>query len=136
MSTPKNPFAWIEIYVDDMPRAQKFYESVLNIKMQPAAMPVGMEAEPGSDDHFEMVFFPGDMNAPGVSGSLAKSAMFRPGSSGTLPYFACDDCDVELSRVEAAGGKVVRGKMSIGEYGFCGICIDTEGNTIGLHSMK
>jgi uncharacterized protein len=27
-------------------------------------------------------------------------------------------------------------KMSIGDYGFCSIVMDTEGNTIGLHSMK
>ncbi|WP_370870505.1 VOC family protein [Daejeonella sp.] len=28
----KNPFTWVEIYVDDMGRAQKFYESLLQIK--------------------------------------------------------------------------------------------------------
>ena len=27
-------------------------------------------------------------------------------------------------------------KMSIGEYGFIAIACDTEGNTIGLHSLK
>ena len=26
----KNPVVWFEIYVDDMPRAKAFYESVLN----------------------------------------------------------------------------------------------------------
>ncbi|MFN2429208.1 MAG: VOC family protein, partial [Cryomorphaceae bacterium] len=29
---PKNPFTWVEIYVEDMRRAQKFYEAVLQIK--------------------------------------------------------------------------------------------------------
>ena len=29
----KNPFTWVEIYVDDMSRAQKFYETVLEIQM-------------------------------------------------------------------------------------------------------
>lgn len=37
---------------------------------------------------------------------------------------------------EAAGGKVVQPKFPIGEHGFCALCMDTEGNMFGLHSMK
>lgn len=132
----RNPIGWTEIYVEDMARAQKFYESVLSIQMEAAPMPEGMEAEVGSDEYFEMVFFPGDMDAPGINGSLVKSTMFKPGPGGTLNYFTCEDCAVEISKVEAAGGKVVAEKMSIGQYGFCGICLDTEGNQIGFHSLK
>ena len=29
MAQAKNPFTWVEIYVEDMSRAQKFYEAVL-----------------------------------------------------------------------------------------------------------
>lgn len=65
-----------------------------------------------------------------------KTESMRPGTGGTLVYFACEDCSVEESRVEAAGGRVLQPKMSIGEYGFCSIVMDTEGNSIGLHSMK
>lgn len=128
--------AWTEIYVEDISRAQKFYETVLQIEMQKTPMPEGMDAETGSDDYFEMVMFPGDMAAPGSSGALVQSSMFKPGPGGTLSYFACDDCEVEISRVTDAGGKVISKKMSIGEYGFCGICEDTEGNMIGFHSLK
>lgn len=35
----KNPFTWVEIYVEDMDRAQKFYEAVLQIKMIPMQTP-------------------------------------------------------------------------------------------------
>ncbi|WP_207420329.1 VOC family protein [Desertivirga brevis] len=136
MKDERNPIGWTEIYVEDLVRAQKFYEDVLQITMQPAPVPQGMEAEEGSDDYFEMVFFPGNMEAPGVSGSLVKSKMFKPGSGGTMVYFSCSDCAEEISRVEAAGGQVIAGKMPIGEYGFCGICMDTEGNQIGFHSMQ
>jgi predicted enzyme related to lactoylglutathione lyase len=135
MEAVKNPFAWTEIYVEDMHRAQKFYETVLNIKMQQAAMPEGMDAEEGSDEYFEMVFFPANMELHGSGGALVKSAMFRPGGGGTMIYFACDDCAVEISRVADAGGSVLNEKMSLGEYGYCGICMDTEGNPIGFHSM-
>lgn len=136
METAKNPFVWTEIYVEDLARAQKFYETVLNIKMEPAPVPSGMEAEEGSDEYFEMVFFPGNMDTPGMSGMLVKSDNLKPGPGGTLNYFACEDCAVEISRVPEAGGQVLQNKMSIGQYGFCGICTDSEGNSIGFHSMK
>src|SRR5688500_2190000 len=106
----RNPIVWTEIYVENIERAQKFYETVLNIQMQPADMPEGMDAEEGSDEYFEMVFFPADMDAPGSSGALVKSAMFKPGGGGTMIYFGCDDCAVEISKVAAAGGKVLNDK--------------------------
>lgn len=136
MATQRNPIGWTEIYVEDMPRAQRFYETVLGVEMQAAALPEGMDAEEGSDEYFEMVFFPGEMDIPGIGGSLVKSSMFKPGAGGTLIYFECTDCAVEISKVAAAGGKVLYDKMAIGQYGYCGICEDTEGNPIGFHSMK
>lgn len=136
MATVRNPITWTEIYVEDLARAQKFYETVLEIKMEPAAVPEGMEADEGSDEYFEMVLFPNNMDAPGTGGSLVKSAMFKPGVGGTLNYFGCEDCAHEISKVEAAGGRVISEKMSIGQYGYCGICVDTEGNQMGFHSMK
>ena len=36
----------------------------------------------------------------------------------------------------AAGGKVFKPKFAIGPYGFCALLTDTEGNCIGVHSMK
>jgi predicted enzyme related to lactoylglutathione lyase len=36
--------------------------------------------------------------------------------------------------VEAAGGKVLLPKMDIGESGFMAMILDTEGNSIGIHS--
>jgi predicted enzyme related to lactoylglutathione lyase len=58
------------------------------------------------------------------------------GGNSTLVYFECDDCAVEGSRVTAAGGKIERDKLSIGQYGFIVLAVDTEGNMFGLHSMK
>ena len=136
METRGNPIGWTEIYVEDLARAQKFYETVMGIKMEPAEMPEGMNADKDSENYFEMLFFPADFEAAGSGGALVKSAMFKPGTGGTLTYFSCDDCALEISRVAAAGGQVVQDKMSIGQYGFCGICVDTEGNTIGFHSMQ
>lgn len=128
-TTNKNPFTWVEIYVDDMSRAQKFYENMLNIQMTPMTMPEEM-------DGMQMLSFPwvdGEMN---ISGALVKMDQVKPGPGGTIVYLTCDDCSIEESRVVPAGGQVIQPKMPIGEYGFCSLIIDTEGNTVGLYSMK
>lgn len=125
----KNPFTWVEIYVEDMSRAQKFYEDVLQISMVPMPTPGGM-------DDMEMVSFPWAQGAVNTSGALVKTSTMKPGGGGTLVYFACDDCGEEGSRVAGAGGQVLQDKFPIGEHGFCVIAMDTEGNPIGLHSTK
>ena len=58
------------------------------------------------------------------------------GGNSTIVYFSCADCAVEAARVAAHGGQVMREKFSIGEYGFIALVVDTEGNMIGLHSLK
>lgn len=125
----KNPFTWVEIYVDDMSRAQKFYETVFALQLSAVPMPGGTE-------DMQMVGFPATQGEQNISGALVKMKDMKPGAGGTLVYFACDDCSVEESRVAGAGGKVFQAKMPIGDYGFCSIVMDTEGNTIGLHSMQ
>lgn len=125
----KNPFTWVEIYVEDMPRARKFYEEVLKINMAPMQTP-------GNADDMEMVSFPWAEGKSNISGALCKSSYMKPGPGGALVYFASEDCTQELLRVDAAGGKVLQDKFSIGEHGFIGIAQDTEGNIIGFHSMN
>ena len=123
----KNPIGWFEIYVNDMARAQKFYESVLGVQLEKLGDP--------SDSSIQMMAFPSDMESYGATGTLVKMEGFPSGGNSTLVYFACDDCSTEESRVAASGGKVQRPKMSIGDYGFISLAIDTEGNIFGLHSM-
>jgi predicted enzyme related to lactoylglutathione lyase len=41
-----------------------------------------------------------------------------------------------LQRIPKAGGTVVKPKFSIGQHGFIALFKDTEGNVVGLHSMK
>lgn len=120
-----NPVRWFEIYVQDMERARKFYETVFNAKLERL----------GSGD-LEMWAFPMAVGQQGTAGALVKAAGVPSGGNSTLVYFACEDCAVEAARVAEAGGKVDRGKMSIGEYGFVAIAVDTEGNRFGLHSMR
>ena len=95
------------------------------------AMPSPMPA-----DEFQMVSFPWVQDAPNASGALVKAKDVKAGAGGTMVYFACEDCSVEESRVLGAGGQILAPKFAIGDYGFCAVCLDTEGNNFGLHSMK
>lgn len=55
----------------------------------------------------------------------------KPGIGGTLIYFATEEINKTLSRVEPAGGKIIRPKLDTGGLGFIALLEDTEGNMIG-----
>jgi predicted enzyme related to lactoylglutathione lyase len=121
-----NPVRWFEIYVQDMERARRFYETVLGTKLE--------RLENGDLEYW--TFPMGDRQTYGAGGALAKFEGMPSGGNSTLVYFGCEDCAVEAGRVAAAGGRIERPKMSIGEHGFIVLAYDTEGNMIGLHSMS
>jgi predicted enzyme related to lactoylglutathione lyase len=120
-----NPVNWFEIYVQDMTRARAFYEAVFGVTLTRL---------PGSD--LEMYTFPMDVQQGGASGALVHFPGMPSGGNSVLVYFHCGDCAVEAAKAAAAGGRVQREKMSIGQYGHIALVFDTEGNMIGLHSMQ
>jgi predicted enzyme related to lactoylglutathione lyase len=77
-----------------------------------------------------------DRGGPGAGGALAKMEGKGAGAGGVIVYFMTDDCGETAKQAVASGGKMQKEKMSIGEYGFISLVYDTEGNMIGLHSMK
>jgi predicted enzyme related to lactoylglutathione lyase len=120
-----NPVNWFEIYVQDMSRAKTFYETVLQVAL----------TKLGNAD-LDMWGFPGSQTGSGASGSLVHMPGMPSGGNSTIVYFRCDDCAVEAKRAAASGGRVMKDKFGIGEYGFIALAFDTEGNLFGLHSMK
>ena len=94
-----NPIVWFEIYVQDMARARKFYETVLATRLEQLPSP-----------GIEMWAFPAAEGAPGSGGSLVYMKGFPQGSGNTIVYFSCDDCAVEESRVVTAGTRQRRRK--------------------------
>ncbi|ANB19784.1 VOC family protein [Dokdonella koreensis] len=120
-----NPVGWFEIYVQDMARAKAFYEAVFAVTFERLNSP-----------EIEMWAFPMDMDRYGAGGALVRMPGVPSGGNSTLVYFSCEDCAVEASRVAAAGGRIARDKLSIGEYGFIVLAHDSEGNLIGLHSLR
>ena len=121
----RNPVGWFEIYVQDMERARRFYESVFQVRL---------EKLPTSE--IQMWSFPSLPEQPGAVGALVRVEGFPSGGNSVLVYFSCEDCAVIEGRVTTNGGRIQRPKMTIGEHGFVSLIIDTEGNMLGLHSLK
>ncbi len=116
----KNAVNWFELPAVDLERARCFYEAMLGTALR-------VETFGGKP----MAIFP---YQGGAGGALVKDPSFRPSSDGTLVYLdAGPDLAECLRRAEAAGGRVVLQRTAIGDPGFIGIVVDTEGNRVGLH---
>lgn len=115
---------WFEIPVADMERAVRFYEAVFACKLDRQACGEG-----------QMALFP--YTAPATGGALCRTDYYRPGDSGCVPYLnGGQDLAVPLARVVEQGGKVLLDKTLVSpEIGYMALFRDSEGNTIGLHSL-
>lgn len=116
---------WFEIPVIDLPRAQAFYERILDKALRREAM--GEQT---------LAVFP--YQDPGVGGCLMQaSGTQTPVNGGTMVYLnAQPSLNAVLARVESAGGSVVQPRVDLpGDMGCYAHVIDTEGNRIGLHAL-
>lgn len=120
-----NPVGWFDINVSDLERAKKFYEIVFDIRLVDFPIEWGKQSA-----------FPSDREGANISGALVEREGLIPNANNTVVYFVSEDCTTEEARVEAAGGKIVQPKTNIGQFGYVSLVVDTEGNTIGLHSRK
>ncbi len=124
----KNAISWFEIPTTDLNRAQKFYETIMDITLSPMDFP-----------QIKMRMFPLDDPMNNVGGALVNSGGFHKPSAtdGPLIYLNGNpDVQVILDKVEAAGGKILVPKTTISEeYGDMAVISDTEGNRIGFHNV-
>ena len=125
MENNANMLNWFEIYVSDLERAKKFYETILDIKMENMDM-----------GDMKMYAFPYAPGSGKVSGALIYHAMRQPSENGALIYLNGNpDLQIVLDRVSTAGGKVTMPKTKItDEIGYMAFFVDSEGNGMGLHS--
>jgi hypothetical protein len=127
MTAQENTLNWFEISVADIKQATKFYETIFGIKMEQAEM-MGMQ----------MAMFPSENMNGKASGCLCQSPAHKPSMDGAKIYLNGNpNLDNALSKIEAAGGKVVMPKTHISpEIGYMAFFIDCEGNTVALHSSN
>lgn len=116
---------WFEIPTADLARAQRFYGNILGTafreeQMGPAARIAVFEAPETA-----------------IKGCLVNGPHWQPSASGSIVYLnAGADLQNVLDRVPAAGGEVLVGKTLIApEIGYYAVLKDSEGNSVGLHSL-
>jgi uncharacterized protein len=122
-----NAITWFQIPCTDFTRAKRFYETILGITLQEMPAP-GMQ----------MAGFPTDPTKGEVGGAIVSGMGVAPSSNGTTVFLnANPNLQVVLERVPAAGGKALmpKTKIEMEGAGYFAMISDTEGNTVGLHSM-
>jgi hypothetical protein len=111
--------SWVEIPAANFDRAVDFYNSALKLNLQ--------KQDFGAE---KMACFPTG------EGAISFAPDFNPSEDGTLVSFtAPDSIEETLARVEQNGGKTIIPKTRIEAEGrdYFAVCIDSEGNKIGLY---
>jgi predicted enzyme related to lactoylglutathione lyase len=111
--------AWVEIPALDFDRAVGFYNSVLKLELQ--------KQDFGSE---KMACFPTG------EGAISFAPGFKPSENGLLVSFTAPDTINEtVSRIETLGGRTIipRTKIEAEGMDYFAVCIDSEGNKIGLY---
>jgi len=122
---PMPNFAYFEIPADNLPRAKKFYTSVLGWEITPTSMPAAMPAAMEYQDV---------KTGEPKEGTLSMGGMYRRQMPGAGPVFyaAVGDIDGVLGKVVKLGGKIRQPRMMIEGVGPIALVEDTEGNVIGV----
>jgi uncharacterized protein len=128
MDKNANALNWFEIPAINIARAQKFYEAVFSMAMDPMPEMMGMK----------MAGFPADMGNGKVSGALVQGQYHKPSHEGCVVYLnANPSIQAVIDRIEKAGGKMIMPKTHISpEIGWMASFQDTEGNQVSLHAQQ
>ncbi len=128
INTSKDMKSFISIFeipATEISRAIDFYEAVLDIKIERIDMP-----------EMQMGIFPyeGQM----VTGVILQAEGYKPSADGVTLYLnGGDDLQIVLDKVEKNSGKILVPKtLHADESGYFAIFLDSEGNKMGLHSIK
>jgi len=120
----RNALSWFEIPATDLPRATRFYQTVLDLKLKPEAM-----------GPLQLSVF--SYAQPGVGGCLIAGDGHLPAAVGTVVYLVVSRLDEALDRVDRAGGRIALPKTALPDgLGFFAHIIDSEGNRVGLHALQ
>ena len=122
LPTESGAVVWFEIPVTDIDASQKFYETVLGIKM--------IKTEQSDEQPNDMVWF-NDPAAPGSFGHLYPGDPADTGKGNTVHMLSADKLEDAMARVSQAGGEVASPIITIPTGRFVYI-LDPDGNSVGL----
>jgi predicted enzyme related to lactoylglutathione lyase len=108
-----------DLMADDTGRAKAFYEQLFNWKFQ---------KYPGPVDYY-LIETTDLEGKPSVGGGLGKRQAPGPGVTN---YIGVTSVDEYAAKVEKLGGTIVQQKMEVPGFGWMIVCLDPEGNPLGL----
>ena len=119
----KNYISIFEIPATDISRAIKFYQAILDIKIEKMDIP-GMQ----------MGILPYEKQM--VTGVIIKGEGYQPSTDGVTIYLnGGDNLQTILDRIDKNGGEIIVPKtLHADENGYFAMFLDSEGNKMGLHS--
>lgn len=121
-----NPIVWVDIPVRNLNRAMRFYSAVLDLTLKKeefTTLSIGLV--PQGAGEVGVCLFP------------FSEEDHQPSLHGPLIYLNCEGRLAEaLEEADRCGGRVLKGRHSIGGMGWRAIVADPEGNRIALHSRE
>jgi len=119
---------FFEIPVDNADRARKFYSSAFGWKMN--EIPQMHYTQIGTVEADRM----GVRGTPKEPGAINGGMVERQQGLVETPviYIKVQSIDEAAATIEKNGGKVMKPKSPVGNFGYAAYFKDTEGNTIGL----
>jgi uncharacterized protein len=115
---PPGTPCWVDVSVDDVPKAVAFYEGLFGWDVQVGGPEVGGYSIARSDGRI-------------VAGIGPKMGPAEAPSAWTT-YLATDDADATAAKVKGAGGQLLAEPMDVMSEGRMAIALDTAGAAFGI----
>jgi hypothetical protein len=119
---------FFEIPVDDPGRARQFYGTAFGWKLSEVP-----------EMHYTQISTV-DADRPGIRGTPKEPGAINGGMverrreevQTPVVYIKVKDIDQSSTTIEKNGGKLLKPKTPVGDFGYAAYFMDTEGNTVGL----
>jgi hypothetical protein len=123
--TKMNPVVHFEMPYENQKRLSKFYETVFGWQMQ---------YMPKMGSYVLATTSPTDDKGMHKKKGAINGGFFPKGDYGTKPHLVIevDDLQEHMGVVKKGGGKVLGEPMDIPGVGKFVMCVDTEGNRVGM----
>lgn len=119
---------FFEIPADNSARARQFYNSIFDWKMNDVPEMHYTQIETVEADRMGVRGKPKEAGA--INGGMVERK--REQVESPVIYVSVEDIDKTAASIEKHGGKVIKSKSPVGNFGFAAYFKDIEGNTIGL----
>lgn len=121
-----NAIVWVDIPVKVLSRAMRFYSAVLDLTLKKEEFPtLSIALVPQGQGEIGVCLFP------------YSEEEHQPSMHGPLIYLNCEGrLNEALEEVDNCGGRILKGRHSIGGMGWRALVVDSEGNRIALHSIE